>query len=43
MPKRLSSWVFVVLLNAALAGVIAGAAPRQPVLSDRNDYEYNFK
>jgi hypothetical protein len=43
MPKRISPWVFVLLFNAALAGVIAGGAPRQPVLSDRNDYEYNFK
>lgn len=43
MQKRWSSWVFVLLLNAAVASAIAGAAPRQPVLSDRNDYEYNFK
>src|SRR5204862_3307146 len=28
--------------NAALTAAIAGAAPRQPVLTDRNDYEYNF-
>lgn len=43
MPKRFSSWILVLLFNAAVAAAIAGAAPRQPVLTDRNDYEYNFK
>ena len=33
----------VLLFNAALATAIAGIAPREPVLSDRNDYEYNSK
>lgn len=43
LPKRLSSWLVVLLFNAALATAIAGLAPREPVLSDRNDYEYNSK
>lgn len=43
MTKRLQKWVVVVLFNAALSAAIAGGAPPQPVLSDRNDYEYNFK
>jgi hypothetical protein len=43
LSKRLSSWLVVLLLNAVLATAIAGIAPRQPVLSDRNDYEYNSK
>ncbi|MEP6783952.1 MAG: hypothetical protein ABI983_09795 [Acidobacteriota bacterium] len=43
MAKRFSSWAFVLLFNAALAAVIAGAAPSQPVLTDRNDYDYNAK
>jgi hypothetical protein len=29
------------LVNATLSAAIASMAPRQPVLSDRNDYEYN--
>ena len=42
MSKRVTTWLSVLLLNAVLSAVIAGAAPEQPVLSDRNDYEYNF-
>lgn len=42
MPTRVPRWLGVLLLNAALSAAIAGAAPGQPVLSDRNDYEYNF-
>ena len=33
----------VLLLNAALSAALIGIAPREPVLSDRNDYEYNFQ
>jgi hypothetical protein len=41
VPKRVSTWLLVLLVNAVLSAAIAGLAPRQPVLSDRNDYEYN--
>ena len=43
MPKRLTTWLYVLLFNAVLSAAIAGLSPRQPVLSDRNDYEYNFQ
>ena len=43
MPKRVSTWLIVLLFNAVLSAAIAGMAPSQPVLSDRNDYEYNFQ
>jgi hypothetical protein len=43
VPKRVSTWLFVLLFNAVLSAVIAGAAPRQPLMSDRNDYEYNSR
>jgi hypothetical protein len=41
--KRASTWLLVWLFNAALSAAIAGAAPRQPVLTDRSDYDYNAR
>jgi hypothetical protein len=38
-PLRI--WLLLVVLNAALAAMVQAAAPDQPRLSDRNDYEYN--
>lgn len=43
VPKLASTWLFVLLFNAVLSAVIAGAAPRQPLMSDRNDYDYNSR
>jgi len=42
VPKRASTWLLVLLLNAALSAAIAGMAPREPAMSDRADYEHNF-
>ena len=43
MPKQASTWLIVLLFNLVLSAAIAGIAPDQPSLSDRNDYEYNSK
>lgn len=43
MPKRVPRWLLVLLFNAVLTAVIAGAAPREPLMSDRNDYEHNSR
>ena len=34
-------WVAILLFNAVLAAIIQAAAPDQPKLSDRADYDYN--
>lgn len=41
MPSRVPTWLFVLIFNAMVAAGIAALAPNQPVLSDRNDYDYN--
>src|SRR5262245_27676538 len=41
VSKRVTTLLSVLLLNAVLSAFIAGAAPAQPVRSDRNDFEYN--
>lgn len=38
--SRQMRWAVTLLLNLALAGAIQGAAPDQPRLSDREEYEY---
>jgi hypothetical protein len=38
-PLRI--WLLLLVLNAALAAMVQAAAPDQPRLSDRNDYDYN--
>lgn len=43
VPGRAPIWLTVLLLNAALAGLVQAAAPAQPRLSDRNNYEYNAR
>ena len=39
--NRVPMWVLVLIFNAALAAVMQTAAPDQPRLTDRNDYDYN--
>src|SRR5688572_9883011 len=34
-------WVILLLFNAALAALVQAAAPAQPKLTDRADYDYN--
>jgi hypothetical protein len=43
VSRQVRTLLGVVLLNAALSAFIASTAPAQPVLSDRNDFEYNEK
>jgi hypothetical protein len=43
VPKQARTWLFVFIFNLVLSAAIAGIAPRQPVLSDRSNYEYNFQ
>ncbi|MEP6783953.1 MAG: hypothetical protein ABI983_09800 [Acidobacteriota bacterium] len=40
MPPPVGRWIPALLINAALAAVVAAAAPAQPRLSDRAEYEY---
>jgi hypothetical protein len=43
VPKQAGTWLLALIFNLVLSAAIAGVAPRQPVLSDRNNYDYNFQ
>ena len=40
MPPPVARWIPALLINAALAALVTAAAPPQPRLSDRDEYEY---
>jgi hypothetical protein len=41
VQTRWRRWAMVAVFNAALAMLVRTAAPVQPLMSDRNDYDYN--